>query len=55
MLEIRAKKRTGRDNFVSVMRKAVGEKYGEKPVGFGGVFLITAGKAKLHIMVIPVA
>ena len=51
VLEVRAKQRTGQDNFVSVMRKAVGARYGESPVGLGGVFQITAGKAKLHIMV----
>jgi hypothetical protein len=50
VLEVKAKKRTGQDNFVSVMRKKVGERYGEKPVAFGGAFHITAGKAKLHVM-----
>ena len=49
---MRAKKRTGLDNFVSVMRKSVGERYGEQSVvACGGVFQITSGRAKLHIMV----
>lgn len=52
VLEVRARKRTGQGNFVSVMRKAVGGKYGDDPVAFGGVFIITAGRAKLHVMVI---
>lgn len=51
VLEVRARKRTGQGNFVSVMRKAVGDKYGDDPVALGGVFIITAGKAKLHVMV----
>ena len=49
--EIRAKKRSGEENFVSCMRKAVREKYGNLPVGLGGVFMIEKGKAKLHVMV----
>lgn len=51
VLEIKASVRTGEDNFVSCMRKALREKYGETPVALGGVFLIEKGKAKLHIMV----
>ncbi len=33
------------------MRKALGGRYGDKPVALGGVFQIVRGKAKLHIMV----
>ena len=51
MFEIRAKNRTGKENFVTCMRNVLGEKYGEKPVSLGGVFNIARGNAKLHIMV----
>jgi hypothetical protein len=50
VLEIRAKTRTGEENFVSCMRKALLAAYGENPVGLGGVFQIKSGKAKLHVM-----
>lgn len=51
VIEVQAKRRTGPENFVTVMRKALGVHYGEKPVGLGGVFVIARGKAKIHVMV----
>ena len=51
VLEIKAKKRLGDENFVTCMRKTLGRHYGETPVGLGGVFVINKGKAKLHVMV----
>ena len=51
MLEIKAKCRTGEENFVSCMRMALLRRYGEKSVAMGGVFQIVKGKAKLHVMV----
>ena len=48
---MRAKKRTGSENFVSAMRKVVGGRYGAEPVAMGGVFQIKSGRAKLHVMV----
>ena len=51
MLEIKATKRKGEENFVTCMRKTLQTKYGEKPVGMGGTFVIEKGKAKLHVMV----
>lgn len=51
VFEIKAKCRTGEENFVSCMRKALGGCYGDKPVGLGGLFVITKGTAKLHVMV----
>lgn len=51
VLEVKAKCRTGPENFVTLMRKALGAKYGDQPVALGGVFLIAKGKAKLHVMV----
>ncbi|XP_075051102.1 ester hydrolase C11orf54 homolog [Mixophyes fleayi] len=50
VIEINVKRRTGKDNFVSCMRKSLKEHYGDKPVGMGGTFIIQNGKAKLHIM-----
>lgn len=48
---MKAKKRTGKENFVSCMRKSLTEHYGDKSVGMGGTFVIQEGKAKLHVMV----
>ena len=43
--------RTGSDNFVTSMRRTLALKYGDNPVGMGGVFQILSGKAKVHVMV----
>ena len=51
VLEIKAKCRTGSDNFVTCMCKALGGCYGDRPVALGGVFQIVSGKAHLHVMV----
>ena len=45
------KHRTGEENFVSSMRKALEAHYGENPVALGGVFCLVTGKAKIHVMV----
>ncbi|XP_002738479.1 ester hydrolase C11orf54-like [Saccoglossus kowalevskii] len=50
VIEVKASTRTGPENFVTCMRKALKEKYGDKPVGMGGTFIIEKGKAKIHIM-----
>nr|DBA33377.1 TPA: hypothetical protein GDO54_001069 [Pyxicephalus adspersus] len=50
VIEVNAKRRTGKENFVSCMRKTLKEHYGDKAVGMGGTFVIQEGKAKLHIM-----
>ncbi|KAK3736255.1 hypothetical protein QZH41_008082 [Actinostola sp. cb2023] len=50
VLRVKASKRTGKDNFVTAMRKALAATYGNKTVGIGGVFVIEKGKAKFHIM-----
>ncbi|XP_003385232.1 PREDICTED: ester hydrolase C11orf54 homolog [Amphimedon queenslandica] len=50
VLEIKARKRVGEENFVTCMRKSLAAYFGEGPVGLGGVFMIKKGKAKLHIM-----
>ena len=51
VLRVRARGRTGQDNFVTCMRKGLAKKYEDNPVGMGGVFQILSGKAKLHVMV----
>ncbi|XP_068124649.1 ester hydrolase C11orf54 homolog isoform X2 [Hyperolius riggenbachi] len=50
VIEVKAQKRTGKDNFVTCMRKSLKEHYGDKAVGMGGTFVIQEGKAKLHVM-----
>jgi hypothetical protein len=50
---VRAKVRTGSDNFVTTMRKGLLAEIGKKlsgHVGIGGVFRIVTGKIKAHIM-----
>ncbi|XP_073521247.1 ester hydrolase C11orf54 homolog isoform X1 [Phyllobates terribilis] len=50
VIEVKVKRRTGNDNFVSCMRKSLKEQYGDRSVAMGGSFIIQEGKAKLHIM-----
>lgn len=50
VLQIICKKRTGKDDFVSSIRKSLHEHYKEKAVGLGGTFLLKEGKAKHHVM-----
>ncbi|CAJ0964204.1 unnamed protein product [Ranitomeya imitator] len=50
VIEVKVKRRTGKENFVSCMRKSLKAQYGDKSVGMGGSFIIQEGKAKLHIM-----
>ena len=33
------------------MRNTLAGRYGDQPVGMGGVFVIEKGKAKIHVMV----
>ncbi|XP_037360646.1 ester hydrolase C11orf54-like isoform X2 [Talpa occidentalis] len=51
VIEVRAKRRTGKLNFVSCMRQTLEKHYGDKPVGLGGTFLVQKGRVKTHIMV----
>ncbi len=50
VLKISASRRSGKENFVSCIREKIQSKYGDKPIGLGGVFLIKRGTAKLHVM-----
>lgn len=51
VLKVTAKKRTGKENFISTMRLTLTEYFTEdKTVGLGGVFLLKEGKANQHVM-----
>uniref|UniRef100_A0A0B7ARP3 DUF1907 domain-containing protein n=1 Tax=Arion vulgaris TaxID=1028688 RepID=A0A0B7ARP3_9EUPU len=50
VLEIKAKNRTGTENFVSSIHKTLTAHYGDKAVGVGGTFLFQTGKANIHVM-----
>ena len=50
MLKISAKKRTGSQNFVSCVREALVRGFPGKPVGLGGMFNVSKGKLKTHVM-----
>ncbi|KAL8191125.1 UNVERIFIED_CONTAM: hypothetical protein K2H54_068202 [Gekko kuhli] len=50
VIEVKANRRTGEQNFISCIRKALEKQYGDKPVGMGGTFVMQKGKAKIHVM-----
>lgn len=50
VIQVKAKHRTGKEDFIMALQSALSGHYGTKPVGLGGVFLLTKGKAKIHIM-----
>ncbi|XP_077275221.1 ester hydrolase C11orf54 homolog [Temnothorax americanus] len=50
VIKVRAKKRTGKLDFISCMQKALEKQYGDKLVGLGGMFEMKNGKVKQHIM-----
>ena len=50
VIRVRAKGRSGSDNFISCLRKALDEHYKEKAVGLGGTFRLVEGSAKCHVM-----
>ena len=50
VIEMEAKRRTGKLNFVTCMRQTLEKHYGDKPVGMGGTFVIQKRKVKTHIM-----
>ncbi|ESO97446.1 hypothetical protein LOTGIDRAFT_214298 [Lottia gigantea] len=50
VLQVKASKRTGPENFMSSLRKTLDSHYENKSVALGGVFLVETGKATLHIM-----
>lgn len=51
VLKVIAKKRIGKENFISSVRLTLAEYFtDDKTVGLGGVFLMKQGKAKQHVM-----
>ncbi|CAB3377535.1 Hypothetical predicted protein [Cloeon dipterum] len=50
VIEIDCKNRIGAIDFAASIRDVLKNKYGDLPVGMGGVFVLQAGKAKQHVM-----
>lgn len=50
VIKVHAKKRTGKDDFIACMQKAIAQRYKDQLVGLGGTFLMTEGKIKQHVM-----
>ncbi|CAG8918959.1 unnamed protein product [Penicillium salamii] len=50
VLHIKAKGRLGHLNFPESIQELLRVKYGDRLVSMGGVFLVTKGKTKLHVM-----
>ncbi|KAG8225264.1 hypothetical protein J437_LFUL006497 [Ladona fulva] len=50
VIKVHCKKRIGDQDFTTSLRTTVQNKYKDKPVGFGGTFLIKEGTAKHHVM-----
>lgn len=50
VLHITASSRSGTLNFTEAIRKALSDAYGTRTVSLGGVFIISRGMAKLHVM-----
>ncbi|XP_309016.4 ester hydrolase C11orf54 homolog [Anopheles gambiae] len=50
VLKVSCTKRTGNKDFIASIRTCLDDRYGERAVGLGGVFLLREGKAKQHVM-----
>ncbi|XP_046424646.1 ester hydrolase C11orf54 homolog isoform X3 [Neodiprion fabricii] len=50
VIKVHAKKRTGSNDFIASIRKALAARYTNQLVGLGGTFLLKEGKANQHIM-----
>ncbi|XP_059481340.1 ester hydrolase C11orf54-like [Neocloeon triangulifer] len=50
VIEIECKNRIGVDDFIASIRNVLKNKYGNLPVGMGGVFVMKAGMARQHVM-----
>ncbi|XP_023947505.2 ester hydrolase C11orf54 homolog isoform X2 [Bicyclus anynana] len=50
VIKVVAKKRIGQSNFITAIREALKEHYGDKVVGAGGAFVLRAGRVKHHVM-----
>jgi len=51
VLEVRASNRTGTLNIMEVLQSALADEYKTLLVALGGVFVLTKGKAHIHVMV----
>lgn len=50
LIHVKAKGRKGKSNFTEAIQKAIGDVYGERLISLGGVFVLRAGKMKMHVM-----
>ncbi|XP_031627178.1 ester hydrolase C11orf54 homolog [Contarinia nasturtii] len=50
VLHVKCKKRTGKSDFITACRNSVGDAFGNKNVGVGGVFLLKNGNAYQHLL-----
>ncbi|KAF5292596.1 hypothetical protein FQA39_LY13929 [Lamprigera yunnana] len=50
VLKVHVKKRTGSEDFITTIRTALANHYGDKIIGLGGTFLVKEGKVKQHVM-----
>ncbi|CAL7951188.1 unnamed protein product [Xylocopa violacea] len=50
VLKVYAKKRTGNNDFIASMQKAIEQHYQNNLIGLGGTFLMRDGKIKQHVM-----
>ena len=51
VIEVVASQRKGEENFMSCIRKALRQHYGDKPVAVGGTFCVEEGDCLFHVMV----
>ncbi|KAF3053625.1 hypothetical protein E8E11_008592 [Didymella keratinophila] len=50
VLHVTAASRKGSLNFTEAIRKALEDEYGPRTISLGGVFVVSKGKTKLHVM-----
>ncbi|XP_046964856.1 ester hydrolase C11orf54 homolog isoform X1 [Vanessa cardui] len=50
VIKVVAKKRIGESNFITAIREALKNHYGDKVVGLGGAFVLRAGAVRHHVM-----
>ncbi|KAJ8372947.1 hypothetical protein AAFF_G00272710 [Aldrovandia affinis] len=50
VLEVKARRRTGKDSLVTCLRTTLENHYSDKSLALGGTFVIQKGQAKIHIM-----
>lgn len=50
VIELKAKCRIGNEAFIHSLQSALRNHYGTQPVGLGGTFVLSKGKARVHVM-----